>query len=96
MRWTTVLSGAKRAPPVQPGQKRTRVGHISAIKPDPFVRLPPSAKVYALGTAANPTDDAALLRFPEQGWTVNDGGSEGWAIVGDSEGRKLAVDVGWC
>ncbi len=60
------------------------------IKPVPLVRMPPSARVLPLGSVG---EDQALLRFPEPGWKVNEGGEEGWAIVGDSAGRRLAVEV---
>lgn len=71
-----------------------QVGHASDIKAVPFVRLPPSARVFPLGTPSTASDESALLKFPSKGWTINDGGKEGWAILGDAEGRKLAVEVG--
>jgi hypothetical protein len=59
----------------------------------PLVRLPPSARVFPLGTANVQDDKNALLRFPEQGLTIGDGGEEAWAVVGDAEGRRLITEV---
>lgn len=59
----------------------------------PHVQLPPAATVHPFGSAQAVEAKDALLRFPEAGWRVSDGGSEGWAIVGDAEGRRLAVEV---
>jgi len=58
----------------------------------PLVRLPPSARVFPLGVAKL-EDKNAILKFPEAGLTIRDGGDDGWAIVGDAEGRRLAVEV---
>ena len=64
----------------------------------PLVRLPPCATVHKLG-AASLTPSTALLRFGDKGWTIPHGSESkgssraGWAIVGDSEGRRLAVEV---
>ncbi|WWC72044.1 uncharacterized protein I206_106004 [Kwoniella pini CBS 10737] len=58
----------------------------------PLVRFPPNALIHRLGSP-NTSISTALLRFPEQGWTINKDNKEGWAIVGDSEGRKLAIDT---
>ncbi|WWC64550.1 uncharacterized protein I303_107160 [Kwoniella dejecticola CBS 10117] len=62
----------------------------------PLVRFPPNALIHRLGSP-NTSKSTALLRFPERGWTINTNSEsnkkEGWAIVGDSEGRKLAVET---
>jgi hypothetical protein len=62
----------------------------------PLVRLPPFAAIHRFGTPISAPRSAALLRFPQQGWTINqplDVKAEGWAIVGDAEGRKHIVEV---
>lgn len=62
------------------------------VRRAPHVRLPANATVFPFGTGrADATK--ALLRFPDEGWTIDDSNTEGWAIVGDSEGRRLAVEV---
>lgn len=66
--------------------------HLAPIAPIPYIRLPPKARVHPFGTAKL-EDKNALLKFPAEGWLVNEGGEEGWAIVGDAEGRRLAVEV---
>lgn len=60
----------------------------------PLVKLPPKAVVHRFG-APTSAPSSALLRFPAQGWTINKESAkpEGWAIVGDADGRKLAVEV---
>lgn len=62
------------------------------VRRAPYVRLPANATVFPLGTGRTDASKA-LLSFPESGWTIDDSNTEGWAIVGDSEGRRLAVDV---
>lgn len=57
----------------------------------PYVRLPANAQVFPLGTGRADAS-RALLRF-DAGWTIDGSNTEGWAIVGDSEGRRLAVEV---
>ena len=63
----------------------------------PLVRLPSFASIYPLGAPTSISATSALLRFGEVGWTVNQGRSggqhEGWAIVGDGEGRRATVEV---
>lgn len=61
----------------------------------PLVRLPSKAVVHRFGAPTSAPPSSALLRFPAQGWTINRESAkpEGWAIVGDAEGRKLAVEV---
>ncbi|WVQ66959.1 uncharacterized protein L199_005150 [Kwoniella botswanensis] len=58
----------------------------------PLVRLPSNALIHRFGSP-NTSSANALLRFPSQGWTINRSKREGWAVVGDSEGRKLAVET---
>ncbi|WWC94911.1 hypothetical protein V866_001763 [Kwoniella sp. B9012] len=58
----------------------------------PLVRLPSNALIHRFGSP-NTSSANALLRFPSQGWTINRSNREGWAVVGDSEGRKLAVET---
>lgn len=57
----------------------------------PLVHLPQKARVFPLGTG-KVDETKALLRF-EDGWVIDDTKKEGWAVVGDSEGRRLAVEV---
>ncbi|TXT10882.1 hypothetical protein VHUM_02387 [Vanrija humicola] len=57
------------------------------------VQLPPAATVHPFGSAQAAEAKDALLRFPADGWRIGAGGSEGWAIVGDAEGRRLAVET---
>ncbi|ORX40598.1 P-loop containing nucleoside triphosphate hydrolase protein [Kockovaella imperatae] len=61
----------------------------------PLVRLPPNATIHRLGTASTARKELALLRFPPAGWTIDRDTTpaRGWAIVGDSEGRRLAVET---
>ncbi|WVQ84610.1 hypothetical protein IAT38_006765 [Cryptococcus sp. DSM 104549] len=66
----------------------------------PLVRLPSQASVHRFGTPPSAPRSSALLRFPDKGWTINreaDAGaakrSEGWAIVGDADGRRAAVET---
>ncbi|WVW86198.1 hypothetical protein I302_108240 [Kwoniella bestiolae CBS 10118] len=58
----------------------------------PLVKLPSNALIHRLGSST-PTPSTALLRFPSKGWTIDKSKKEGWAVVGDSEGRKLAVET---
>lgn len=62
----------------------------------PLVRLPPNAVSHRFGTPPTAPRSTALLRFPSSGWTIDTPNSskQGWAIVGDAEGRRLAVEVG--
>ncbi|KAK8853244.1 hypothetical protein IAR55_003946 [Kwoniella newhampshirensis] len=71
-------------------------------KPLPLVRLPPNALVHRFGTPTSAPRSSALLRFSEQGWTISPSSTsssssqnktEGWAVVGDAEGRRLAVET---
>ena len=62
----------------------------------PLVRIPASTSVHRLGTSSlAPT--SAVLRFGQTGWTIPRSsakdGRQGWAIVGDAEGRRLMVEV---
>ncbi|KIR62530.1 hypothetical protein I314_03475 [Cryptococcus bacillisporus CA1873] len=61
----------------------------------PLVKLPPKAVVHRFGAPTSAPSSSALLRFPAQGWTINRESAkpEGWAIVGDAGGRKLAVET---
>ncbi|KAK4684046.1 hypothetical protein P7C73_g6157, partial [Tremellales sp. Uapishka_1] len=60
----------------------------------PLVRLPANATIHRFGTPNPSPASSALLRFGKEGWTIRrDTSKEGWAIVGDAEGRKLAVDT---
>ncbi|ODN99033.1 hypothetical protein I350_07185 [Cryptococcus amylolentus CBS 6273] len=61
----------------------------------PLVRIPPQALVHRFGAPASAPRSSALLRFSDDGWTINRQvvKPEGWAIVGDAEGRKLAVET---
>ncbi|WWD19660.1 hypothetical protein CI109_104122 [Kwoniella shandongensis] len=70
----------------------------------PLVRFPPNALVHRFGTPASAPRSSALLRFSQQGWTISpspssssvpgtQGKKEGWAVVGDAEGRRLAVET---
>jgi hypothetical protein len=58
----------------------------------PLVRFPARTAVYRFGAPATASRGNALLRF-EQGLTIPKEGRQGWAIVGDGEGRRLAVEV---
>ncbi|WVR00160.1 hypothetical protein IAU59_007302 [Kwoniella sp. CBS 9459] len=73
----------------------------------PLVRLPSNALIHKFGSPST-SRASALLRFPKEGWTIAHGSRtdsvlgekgkgkrkvEGWAIVGDAEGRKLAVET---
>jgi len=59
----------------------------------PLVRFPSRTAVYRFGAPATAARASALLRF-EEGLTISKEGRQGWAIVGDGEGRRLAVEVG--
>lgn len=64
----------------------------------PLVRLPANAGIYRFGTPTPAPRSSAILRFPSKGWTIRhakgDGGAkQGWAVVGDAEGRRLAVEA---
>ena len=64
----------------------------------PLVNLPPSAAIHRFGTPGSAARSSALLRFPPSGWTINrkeEVSKQGWAIVGDAEGRRLAVEVSY-
>lgn len=67
-----------------------RGGPINTV---PFIRFPKQARIVPLGTPTQNEEKDALLRFPDKQWIVNNGGDEGWAIVGDAEGRRLAIEV---
>lgn len=56
----------------------------------PLVQLPANAQVISFGTGRA---GDALLRFPAAGWAIDDAAAEGWAVVGDADGRRLAVEV---
>ncbi|WRT70198.1 uncharacterized protein IL334_007192 [Kwoniella shivajii] len=58
----------------------------------PLVKFPPKTLIHRFGSS-NTSPSTALLRFPIQGWTINRSQKEGWAIVGDAEGRRLAVET---
>ena len=62
-----------------------------------LVRIPPNASIHRFGTPTTAPRSSALLRFPVQGWTIDRQTDrtvpQGWAIVGDAEGRRLAVEV---
>jgi hypothetical protein len=55
----------------------------------PLVRLPAKASVFRFGAVTSPP----VLRLGDEGWTIAKDGKTGWAIVGDAEGRRLAVEV---
>jgi len=57
----------------------------------PLVRFPAQTAVYRFG-AKSLARSEAILRFDE-GLTIPREGRHGWAVVGDSEGRRLAVEV---
>lgn len=59
----------------------------------PLVRLPSQATIHRFGTPPSSPRSSALLRFGEIGWTISREAKQGWAIVGDSEGRRHAVEV---
>ncbi|KAL7421337.1 hypothetical protein Q5752_004222 [Cryptotrichosporon argae] len=63
------------------------------MPPLPLVRLQPNAVVHRFGAPASAPRSSALLRFGKEGWTIGRDGREGWAIVGDAEGRRLAVEA---
>ena len=58
----------------------------------PLVHLPSRTAIHRFGTPSTAPRSSALLRF-EQGLTIPKDGRQGWAIVGDGEGRRLAVEV---
>jgi hypothetical protein len=58
----------------------------------PLVRFPAQTAVYRFGAKSSLRSEA-ILRF-DKGLTIPREGRHGWAIVGDSEGRRLAVEVG--
>lgn len=62
----------------------------------PLVRIPASTSVHRLG-ASSLAPASAVLRFGQTGWTIPRSsakdGRQGWAIVGDAEGRRLMVEV---
>lgn len=58
----------------------------------PLVRFPARTAVYRFGASSNASRASALLRF-EDGLTIPKEGKQGWAIVGDGEGRRIAVEV---
>lgn len=64
----------------------------------PLVRIPAATSVHRLGTSSL-APSSAILQFGQQGWTIprsarQDGRQrQGWAIVGDAEGRRLMVEV---
>jgi len=66
---------------------------MSIKKALPYVRIPAKSAVYRFGTPVTALDSQALLRFDKSGWTVDRNSEEGWAVVGDSEGRRLVVEV---
>lgn len=72
----------------------TRKGADGMSKALPLVNLPARTAVYRFGTPSTASRASALLRF-EQGLTIPRDGRQGWAIVGDGEGRRLAVEVNW-
>lgn len=57
-----------------------------------LVRLPAQTAIHRFGSPAHASRSSALLRF-DQGLTIPRDGQQGWAIVGDGEGRRLAVEV---
>ncbi|WVO18555.1 hypothetical protein L204_106274 [Cryptococcus depauperatus] len=61
----------------------------------PLVNLLPKTVVHRFGTPASAPPSSALLRFPIQGWTISREPTkpEGWAVVGDAQGRRLIVDT---
>lgn len=68
----------------------------------PLVRIPAQSAIHKYGASANPPRAQSLLRFNERGWTINpvngaEAGSkkkpEGWAVLGDGEGRRRIVEV---
>ena len=67
---------------------------LAMTTPLPLVRLPASATIHRLGSASL-ARNTAVLRFPSAGWTIDrdEARPRGWAIVGDSEGRRLAAEV---
>jgi hypothetical protein len=64
--------------------------------PLPLVRLPANAAIHRFGTPTSAPRSSALLRLGQEGWTIDQQAGvpkQGWAIVGDAEGRRLAVDA---
>jgi hypothetical protein len=59
----------------------------------PLVRFPANTAVYRFGARSDAARSEAILRF-DKGLTIPKTGKSGWAIVGDGEGRRLAVEVG--
>jgi hypothetical protein len=59
----------------------------------PLVRFPAQTTVHRFGAPSSANRASALLRF-DKGLTIPKEGRQGWAIVGDGEGRRLAVEVG--
>jgi hypothetical protein len=58
----------------------------------PLVRFPARTAVFRFGAPSTASRASALLRF-EEGLIIPKEGKQGWAIVGDGEGRRLAVEV---
>jgi hypothetical protein len=58
----------------------------------PLVRFPARTAVFRFGAPSTASRASALLRF-EEGLTIPKEGKQGWAIVGDGDGRRLAVEV---
>ncbi|WOO82323.1 putative ABC transporter ATP-binding protein [Vanrija pseudolonga] len=87
---TTIL---RQIRPLARTMPRAAVRWLATAAAKPHVQLPPAATVHPFGSAQAAEAKDALLRFPEAGWRVSGDGSEGWAIVGDAEGRRLAVET---
>jgi hypothetical protein len=58
----------------------------------PLVRFPVRTSVHRFGAPSGASRSSALLRF-DDGLTISREGRQGLAIVGDGEGRRLAVEV---
>jgi hypothetical protein len=82
-----IIISWRASPPVLPHHMSARL---------PLVRLPANTLIHRFGNPSNAAE-SAILRFPSVGLTIRqgskDGVPQGWAIVGDGEGRRLAIEV---
>jgi len=75
-----------------PPVSRTLVISLSMSKALPLVKIPSNATIHRFGSPSTSVA-SAILRFPKEGWTIPRSERAGWAVVGDGEGRRLAVEV---